>query len=72
MMSPLTLRIRELREALGWTQAELGRRANVRQATISAIENEQTKGVDFDVLERLAHALGVDPGLLIVRADRDR
>lgn len=71
-MSPLTLRIRELREALGWTQSELGRRASVRQATISAIENEQTKGVDFEVLERLAAALGVDPGLLIVRSDRAR
>jgi transcriptional regulator with XRE-family HTH domain len=64
--------VRELREALGWTQSELGRRAGVRQATISAIENEQTKGVDFDVLERLANALGVDPGFLIVRLDHVR
>lgn len=71
-MSPLTLRIRELREALGWTQSELGRRASVRQATISAIENEQTKGVDFEVLERLASALGVDPAFLIVRSDHAR
>ena len=71
-MSPLTLRIRELREALGWSQAELGRRASVRQATISAIENEQTKGVDFEVLERLADALGVDPAFLIVRTERAR
>lgn len=71
-MSPLTLRLRELREALGWTQTELSRRASVRQATISAIENEQTKGVDFDLLERLANALGVDPGFLIVRSDRAR
>jgi hypothetical protein len=40
------------------------------QATISAIENEQTTGIDFAVLERLADALGVDPGFLIERLPR--
>lgn len=71
-MSPIYLRVRELREARGWTQVELAERAGLRRPTISAIENEQTKGVDFDVLERLANALGVDPGFLIVRSDRTR
>jgi transcriptional regulator with XRE-family HTH domain len=71
-MSPIYLRVRELREARGWTQVELAERAGLRRPTISAIENEQTKGVDFDVLERLANALGVDPGFLIVRSERAR
>jgi transcriptional regulator with XRE-family HTH domain len=66
-VSPITIRIQELREARGWSQAELARRAAVRQATVSAIENAQTSGIDFAVLERLADALGVDPAFLIVR-----
>ena len=65
-MSPIHLRVRELREAKGWSQVELSERSGVRRPTISAIENAQTSGVDFDVLERLANALGVDPGFLIV------
>ncbi len=64
------LRVRELREARGWSQRELARRAGVRQATLSAIENEQTSGIDFETLERLAKALEVDPGYLIVKKGR--
>ena len=71
-MSTIYLRVKELREAKGWTQVELSERSGVRRPTISAIENEQTKGVDFDVLERLADALGVDPAFLIVRSERAR
>ena len=67
-MSPIYLRVKELREAKGWTQVDLSERSGVRRPTISAIENQQTSGVDFDVLERLADALGVDPALLIARA----
>lgn len=66
-VSPLMLDVRTARERRGLTQVELAERAAVRQATISAIENGQTSGVDFDVLERLANALGVEPGSLIVR-----
>jgi transcriptional regulator with XRE-family HTH domain len=69
------LDIRRVREHRGLTQVELAERAGVRQATISAIENAQTSGVEFDVLARLAEALGVEPGSLIVRverADRER
>lgn len=69
-MTPVFLRVKELREAKGLTQLELATRAKVRQATLSAIENEQTKGVDFDVLERLAKALDVDPGFLVARSGR--
>jgi len=64
-MTPIRLRVRELREAKGWSQAELARRAGIRRATLSAIEAEETSGVDFDVLERLAGALGVNAAVLV-------
>jgi transcriptional regulator with XRE-family HTH domain len=67
-MSPVRLRVRELREVQGLTGAELARRAKVRPSTLSAIEHHQTSGVDFDVLGRLADALGVDAAMLIVHA----
>lgn len=66
-VTPLSLRVKELREAKGMTQAELAERAGIRRATLSAIENGQTTGIDFDVLERLARALDVEhAGFLIV------
>jgi len=69
-MTPLTLRLRELRELKGWSLRELARRAGVRPATISAIETGQTTGIDFATLERLAKVLEVDPGYLIVKRGR--
>ena len=67
IMTPITLRVKELREAKGWSQAELADRAKIRRATVSAIEANQTKGIDFETLERLAKALRCDPGYLIVK-----
>ncbi len=69
MSRPLRLRIRELREAKGWSQDELARRAHVRQATISNFERGKTRSVDLDVLDRIATALRVDPAFLIVRGE---
>jgi transcriptional regulator with XRE-family HTH domain len=67
-MSPLTLRVRELREALGLTQAELATRAGIRRATVNRIENAHVTAIDLAVLEKLADALRVEPGFLIVRS----
>lgn len=69
-MTPITLRIRELREARGWSLRELARRVEVRPNTLSAIENGLTTGIDFVTLEKLARALEVDPGYLIVKRGR--
>jgi transcriptional regulator with XRE-family HTH domain len=66
-MTPLALRVRELRKSLGLTQAELAARAGIRRATVSRIENAHITAIDFDVLDRLADVLGVEPGFLIVR-----
>jgi len=67
-MSPLVLRVRELREALGLTQAELAECAGVRRATVNRIENARVTAIDLEVLEKLAGALRVEPGFIIVRA----
>lgn len=67
-MSPLVLRVRELREALGLTQAELAERAGVRRATVNRIENARVTAIDLEVLEKLATALRVEPGFIVVRA----
>lgn len=67
-MSPVRLRVRELREVQGLTGAELARRAKVRPSTLSAIENHQTSGIAFAVLGRLADALGVDAAMLVVHS----
>jgi transcriptional regulator with XRE-family HTH domain len=69
-MSYITLRLRELREVRGWSQAELARRAGLQRVTITLIEGHRTKGVDFDTLEKLARALEVDPAYLIVTRAR--
>lgn len=70
-MTPLRLRLKEFREAKGLSQFALGELANVRQATISEMESGKSsvarQRVDLAILERLAKALDVEPGDLIVR-----
>lgn len=68
LVSAIYLRVKELRRALGLTQAELANRAGIRRATLSRIENARVTAVDLRVLERLADVLAVDPGFLLSRA----
>jgi transcriptional regulator with XRE-family HTH domain len=63
-MSPITLRIRELRQAREMTQAQLAERAGVREATISELETGKSRRL-LDVLEKIARALNVAPGELL-------
>jgi len=51
----------------GWSQQELSDRAGVRQATISELESGKRQRIDFHILDRLADALGVEPGELLAR-----
>lgn len=62
------LRIRELRLALGLTQAELAARAGVRRATLSRLENARVTAIDLGVLEKVADLFGVEPGFLLSRS----
>lgn len=69
---PIYLRLRELRTALGITQAELARRARVRRATISRLENARVSAIDLVVLERVAEVLAIEPGFLLTRVEPTR
>jgi len=64
-MSPIRLRVEELRKAKNWTQEELARRAGVSRVTVNRIEGEENRRIDYDVLEKLANALGVNAAVLI-------
>ena len=71
-MTPTVVNLKTLREKAGLTQAELAERASTRQATISRLETGETRMVQLDVLDRIASALGVEPGDLIVREGKRR
>lgn len=64
-MAPIEINLREFREKKGLSQAELGKRASVRQGTISSLENGKGRRVDLDVLERIARVLGVKATALL-------
>ncbi len=68
-MSPIYVRLRETREARGWTQTELAERAKVTRATVSRIENGKVASLDLVVLDKLANALEIHPATLIERRD---
>ncbi len=70
-MSPIVLRVREVREKKGWTQAELAEAAGVRQATISQLESGRVQRANFSVLEKVAGALGV-PTLRLLQEVKDK
>ncbi len=63
-MSPIGLRVREERHKRGWSQRELARRANVRQATVSQLERG-VRRLDLVILEKVARALKVSPEKLL-------
>ena len=63
---PISLRLRELRTAKGWTQQELAQRSGVPQYTISRLESGEPESVNLAHLEQLADALEVNAALLIV------
>jgi len=65
----ISFRIRELREAKGWSPTELAGAANVTQATVSRIENRKVDLLDLAAFERIVDALEVDAAVLI-RHDR--
>ena len=65
-MSPIQIRLRELRTAKGLTQVQLAKLCGMPQSTISRVESGSTTGVDFETLDRLSAAIGVHPSELIV------
>ena len=59
-----TKKIKELREALGWTQRKLSIECGITIGTISKIENGYHT-VTNDTTEKLANALHVKPAELL-------
>ncbi|HWZ59728.1 MAG TPA: helix-turn-helix transcriptional regulator [Gemmatimonadaceae bacterium] len=68
-MAYLSTRVKSLREAKQRTQQELAAESGVSVTTISRYENERVTMFSAKVLERLAVALDVHPGLLLVRVE---
>ncbi len=64
-VNPIHVKLSQLREARGWTQAELAERAGVTRATVSRIEGRKVVSLDLEVFEKLAKALDVHPAVLI-------
>jgi transcriptional regulator with XRE-family HTH domain len=56
-------KVRQLREERGWSQAELGRRAGLRQSRTATIE--ATGSVTIDQAQAFADALGVPIEVLL-------
>jgi transcriptional regulator with XRE-family HTH domain len=71
-MSPIVVRLRELREKAGLSQQALADLAGVRQGTISELESGKKQRLDFGILDRLCAALRVEPGELLSRTTRRR
>ena len=62
----ITLRVRELRVALGLNQGQLAEKAAITRATVNRLENAKVSSIDLGVLEKLATALGVNAAALIL------
>ena len=60
-MTPVRIRLRELRTAAGLTQQQLAEAVDVRPATISDLERRAPKRLDLELLDALAHALKCRP-----------
>ena len=68
LVTPIVLRIQELREAEGWSQSELARRSGVPQPAISRLERGSVGVVNLVHLEKLAAVFEVKPAYLIGEA----
>ena len=58
-------RLRRTRQRKAWTQAELAERAGLKPLTVHRIENGKTHP-RLPTVRKLADALGVDPGWLLL------
>ena len=68
-MTPVEIRLREVRKSAGLTQAQVAKKAGMAQGEISRIESSSTM-ISLDVLDRLCRALKCEPGDLLVRKRR--
>lgn len=59
------LKIREIAEQQGWTQAKLQRAADVNSRTMSGIWHNQYRRVSYEVLTKIARVLNVEVAKLV-------
>lgn len=52
--------IRVVREAMGWSQGELGQKVNLSQKSVSKIETGETQNPQLNTILRICDALGID------------
>ena len=55
--------VRDTRQAIGWTQKELGHRAAMSQSEISKVERARIDELTFEIAGRILEALGSRAGL---------
>lgn len=60
--------VREGRRRVGWTQAELARRAGTTQSAIARLESGRTSPA-FDDVIRMLRIMGLDLDLMLVERD---
>ena len=65
-MTPVEIRLRDVRRKQGLTQVQLAKRTRIDQATLSRIESG-TSSISLDLLDRLCKALKCEPGDILVR-----
>ena len=65
-------KLKDLREARGWSQSELARQARVRQALLSELESGRKADSTGSVLRRLAEALKVSVDYLLWKSNDPR
>ena len=58
-------RIRELRQARGMSQEDLGKIVGVRRAAVNKWETGKTKNLKRDVIQKLSEFFGVSPSYLM-------
>lgn len=68
---PMALRIKQLREGMGWTQEVLAAKASISRSQLAMIETE-TRPANTLRLNAIAAALGVSPEELFETDQRER
>ena len=66
-MMPLRWRVREIAEPERWSARKLAIQTGLAYNTVWGIWSNKTRRADLDTLDKLARALEVEPGMLIVR-----
>lgn len=62
-------RVRALRQAKGWSGAQLARKAGISQGYLSDVENGKVASPTGDIVGRLARSLGTSADFLLGQTD---